>query len=290
MIDTVDSPYIHTATSENFNQVVIENSHKGPVLVNFWSKKAGPCLRQYPILDQIIHKYNGLLLLVNIDTETEILISKDYGIASVPTLKLYRDGEVHETCHGYQSESEIVKTIEQYIVRDSDKIIVQAIQLYANGGIKDAYELITNGIIGDPENPRLPLAICKLLKHEKRYDEAISLLESLPPNIKDYYEIKPFHSLVSFLVQMDESKNIDSLLNQLKSSPDNLEVKKQLSIHYVISQQYDQALVTISEIMHAQQNYNNSYPKKAMLDLFTMLGENHPLVGQYRSSLRRYTH
>ena len=104
MIDTVDSPYIHTATSDNFNQVVIENSHKGPVLVNFCSKKAGPCLRQYPILDKIIHKYNGLLLLVNIDTETEISITKDYGIASVPTLKLYRDGEVHETCHGYQSD------------------------------------------------------------------------------------------------------------------------------------------------------------------------------------------
>lgn len=85
MIDSLSSPYIHTATSNNFNSMVLENSHKGPVLVNFWSKNAGPCLRQYPLLDQIIHHYDGRVLLINIDSETEVIITKQYGITSVPT-------------------------------------------------------------------------------------------------------------------------------------------------------------------------------------------------------------
>ena len=83
MIETVNSPYIHTATSDNFKALVLDNSDKGPVLVNFWSRKAGPCLRLYPILDKLVHYYKGRLLLVNIDIESEFVVTKEYGIASV---------------------------------------------------------------------------------------------------------------------------------------------------------------------------------------------------------------
>ena len=69
MVDSIESPYIHAANAENFQPLVIENSKRGPVLVNFWSKKAGPCLRQYPLLDKLVHDYKGRLLLINIDTE-----------------------------------------------------------------------------------------------------------------------------------------------------------------------------------------------------------------------------
>ena len=72
MIDSIDSPYIIAATSNNFKPLVIENSKQGPVLVNFWSQKAGPSLRQYPVLDQIVHHYDGRLLLINVDADTEI--------------------------------------------------------------------------------------------------------------------------------------------------------------------------------------------------------------------------
>ena len=54
MVDSINSPYIHAANADNFQPLVIENSQRGPVLVNFWSKKAGPSLRQYPLLDKLV--------------------------------------------------------------------------------------------------------------------------------------------------------------------------------------------------------------------------------------------
>jgi putative thioredoxin len=86
MIETVQSPYILEGATENFTSLVLENSHSGPVLINFRSRKAGPSLRQYPILDILIHDYGGRLLLVNVDTEKEFVFTKEYGIASMPTL------------------------------------------------------------------------------------------------------------------------------------------------------------------------------------------------------------
>jgi thioredoxin-like negative regulator of GroEL len=80
MIETVQSTYIQEGTTENFKSLVLENSHSGAVLVNFWSRKAGPSLRQSPVMDKVFHDHGGRLLLVNADTEKEFFYTKEYRI------------------------------------------------------------------------------------------------------------------------------------------------------------------------------------------------------------------
>ena len=290
MIETIDSPYIHAATADNFQSLVLENSSKGPVLVNFWSKKAGPCLRQYPILDKIIHHYGGRILLVNIDTEKEVIITKQYGITSVPTLKLFRDEQVVETWHGYQSEENLLKVLDNYVARESDQELARAVQTYAEGKTTEAYEMIANAIVNDPVNPRLPLAMCKLLKHEERYEEALKVINALPDALRNNAEITQFHDLLNFYVDIDPTKNIAELNALLETSPQDWAIKQQLIAHFVIRQQYDQALEQLVNIMDTEPGYSDNYAQKAMLQVFNLLGSKHPLVAKYRPALRRYTH
>ena len=176
MIDAINSPYIHAANSENFSALVLDNSDKGPVLVNFWSRKAGPSLRQYPILDKLIHHYGGRLLLVNVDTEEEFIFTKEYAVTSVPMLKLFRHGQVVETWRGYQAETDLRKVLDLYVARDSDQVLAEVVRRYTEGHTSEAYATLTKAIIDDPVNPRLPIAMCKLLKHEQRYAEALKLI------------------------------------------------------------------------------------------------------------------
>jgi putative thioredoxin len=290
MIETIDSPYIHAANADNFQSLVLDNSSRGPVLVNFWSKKAGPSLRQYPILDKIIHHYGGRILLVNIDTEKEIILTKNYGITSVPTLKLFRDEQVVETWHGYQSEEDLLKVLDNYIARESDEELARAIQIYTEGRTTEAYEMIANAIVNDPVNPRLPLAMCKLLKHEERYEEALKVINALPAPIRNNAEITRFHDLLSFYIDIEPSRNIAELNALLEASPQDWAIKQQLIAHYVIQQQFEQALEQLVNIMETEPGYADNYAQKAMLRLFNLLGPGHPLVATYRPALRRYTH
>jgi putative thioredoxin len=290
MIETIDSPYIHAANADNFQSLVLDNSSRGPVLVNFWSKKAGPSLRQYPILDKIIHHYGGRILLVNIDTEKEIILTKNYGITSVPTLKLFRDEQVVETWHGYQSEEDLLKVLDNYIARESDEELARAIQIYTEGRTTEAYEMIANAIVNDPVNPRLPLAMCKLLKHEERYEEALKVINALPAPIRNNPEITRFHDLLSFYIDIEPSRNIAELNALLEASPQDWAIKQQLIAHYVIQQQFEQALEQLANIMETEPGYSDNYAQKAMLRLFNLLGPGHPLVATYRPALRRYTH
>ncbi len=290
MINTIDSPYIHAATSDNFKLMVLDNSKAGPVLVNFWSRKAGPSLRQYPVLDKIIHHYNRRLLLVNIDTENEFIVTREYGITSVPVLKLFRDGQVVKSWHGYQSEDDLRKRLDLYVTRDSDQVLANAIRHYAQGEQSEAYLMITNAIMEDPVNPRLPLALCKLLKHEKRYEEALTLINSLPVDLRGNPEIAQQKAILEFFVEADLTQNIDALIKRVANVPADLKAKQQLAVHYVIQQQYEPALQQLADIMESDPAYNDNYARKAMLKLFDILGAENALVTQYRPLLKRYTY
>ncbi len=286
--DSLDSPYIHSAGADNFTALVLENSHAGPVLVNFWSEKAGPCLRQYPILDKLVYHYGGRLLLVNINADTEVNITREYGIASVPTLKLFRHGEIVETRHGFQSEADLQKMLDQYVAQESDKALAQAIEQYARGQHTRAYEMITEAIIADPVNPRLPLALCKLLKHEGRHQEALALIDKLPVDIAANRDIVFLQNQLEFSAITTGIDNTETLQQQVENNPTDPELKKQLSAYYVEQQNYEQALSTLVDIMEQDQNFDEEYARKAMLRIFILLGDEHPLINEYRPQLRRY--
>jgi putative thioredoxin len=260
------------------------------VLVNYWSRKAGPCLRQYPILDKLIHHFGGRLLLVNVDTENEFVFTKEYGIASVPTLKVFRFGKVMETLHGYQSEADLKKVLDLYVARESDKILAEAIQRYTQGDASGAYEMIADAIVKDPVNPRLPVAMCKLLKHEERFDDAMQLIEALPRDIRKYGEIVQLHALLSFHIDVKDIRDADALVARIDSLPDDMAAAKQLAAYYVIQQRYEDALQQLASMMGQDKTYADNYTQKAMLKVFALLGPDHPLIAQYRPTFKRYAH
>ncbi len=290
MIDSINSPYIHAANVENFQSLVMENSKRGPVLVNFWSKKAGPSLRQYPLLDKLVHNYKGRLLLINIDADSELKITREVGITSVPTLKLYRDSEIVESRHGYQSEQDLVGLVDQYIARDSDKIIALAIQEYAEGNQSNAYEMITQGILDDPDNPRLPLAIGKLLKYERRFNEAQALFASLPENIINNRDIIRFRQELNFFTIANDITDLDALLAQSDNIDDDLTAMQQRAAFFIANQDYEKGFQQLLNIIDKDKHFDNDFARQSMLTLIDWLDVEHPLVKQYKPALRRYTH
>ncbi|VAW96528.1 hypothetical protein MNBD_GAMMA22-1754 [hydrothermal vent metagenome] len=290
MIETIESELIHDANEKNFSELVIGNSNLGPVLANFWSRTAGPCLRQYPVLDKLVHNYQGRLLLVNIDTEKELVISKKFSVVSVPTLKLFRFGEVVNTFHGYQIESELKKIIDKLVVRNSDSKIERAMHEYTAGNLDKAYQILSDAIIEDQINPRLPLTVCKLLKHQKRDIEAFNLLESLPTELKNDAEIQQLHIQLFFSSILASVDDIKVFHDEFKNNKDNLLMIKQMVAYFVVDKKYEQALLLIEKIIKLEFNYDNNFARSAMLHIFTLLGEDHNVIKKFRPLLLKYTH
>ena len=98
-----------TLTKENFQAEVLQSDI--PVLVDFWATWCGPCMALAPTLEEIAAEYEGKVKIgkVNVDEEEEL--AQLFRIFSIPTLKLFRNGQHARTVIGLRSKEEIVSLI-----------------------------------------------------------------------------------------------------------------------------------------------------------------------------------
>ena len=95
-------------SNENFNKEVL-NSEK-PVLVDFWATWCGPCKMIAPIISEISEFNNKVKVgKVNVDEEKELAIK--YGISSIPTLVIFKDGKIAKTLIGFRPKEEIKEVL-----------------------------------------------------------------------------------------------------------------------------------------------------------------------------------
>ena len=94
-----------TLNNNNFRQEVLESSI--PVLVDFWAAWCGPCRMLAPIIDEVAKEYEGKVKVgkVNVDEEQELAVR--YGIASIPTVILFKNGAIANKTIGFGSKAQI---------------------------------------------------------------------------------------------------------------------------------------------------------------------------------------
>ncbi len=98
---------------DSFDQEVLNSST--PVLVDFWAPWCGPCKMVAPVLEEIASDYEGRLKVVKVNVDDNPDLASQQGIMSIPTLKLYREGDEVQSFVGAQSKDSLVGQIEELV-------------------------------------------------------------------------------------------------------------------------------------------------------------------------------
>ncbi|MFA6184309.1 MAG: thioredoxin [Parcubacteria group bacterium] len=97
-------------TDQNFDQEVLKSDK--PVLVDFWASWCGPCQMMAPIIENLAEEMDGKARVGKINVDENGLMASNYGIMSIPALKIFKNGKVTKEFVGIQSQENLKKALE----------------------------------------------------------------------------------------------------------------------------------------------------------------------------------
>jgi putative thioredoxin len=280
-----DSPYIHTVTSDTFQKQVIEASKTVPVLVDFWADWCGPCHMQMPVLVKLVGEYAGKFLLAKVNTDTERQLAQEHGIRSLPTMRLYRNGQVVEEILGAQTESTLRALLDPYIERDSDKLRLEALDAHRQGRTEEALAMLRTAQEDDPENYRVQFSLIRLYLDAGRLGEAESLLDALPWAVQEEADARKLRALLNFARVAEEAAPLAELEQQCKNQPGDSQTRYRLAARYVLADRLQEAMDELLHIIRNDRSFGDDAARKGLLAVFELLGEEDELVTSYRRKL-----
>ncbi|QJB45302.1 thioredoxin [Dolichospermum flos-aquae CCAP 1403/13F] len=100
-------------TDSTFEQEVLKS--EVPVLVDFWAPWCGPCRMVAPVVEEIAEQYEGQIKVVKVNTDENPNIASQYGIRSIPTLMIFKDGDKVDMVVGAVPKTTLATTLEKYL-------------------------------------------------------------------------------------------------------------------------------------------------------------------------------
>mgnify|MGYP002084828931 FL=1 len=107
------SQHIHHVTDANFDAEVLQSAT--PVLVDYWAEWCGPCKMIAPVLDEVANEYGDKLKVVKLNIDENQSTPPKYGIRGIPTLMLFKNGDIAATKVGALSKSQLTAFIDSHI-------------------------------------------------------------------------------------------------------------------------------------------------------------------------------
>ena len=107
------SEQVHEFTDENFEQEVLQSDQ--PVLVDFWAEWCMPCKMLAPTIDEVASSFSGKAKVGKLDTDANRNVSMKYGISAIPTVLLFKDGEIAKKFVGITNKNDLEAAINEAI-------------------------------------------------------------------------------------------------------------------------------------------------------------------------------
>jgi putative thioredoxin len=205
------------------------------------------------------------------------------GITSVPTVKFFLKGQVVHTIHGAEPDSTFHEILGRFLASDQDAERMAALAAHHRGETGVAIEQLARIAVDRPEDLAVATDLAKLLTLAGRPGEALDLLAALPPAARQTPGIAP---LLAHLELIDAAQNgPEEAEAMVTADPANREARLALAARALFDEAPETALEHLLELARTAPDFREDMGRRAMLALFGLLGNEHPLTRQYRAAL-----
>ncbi|MGD2053067.1 MAG: tetratricopeptide repeat protein [Gammaproteobacteria bacterium] len=273
--------YIFELSQDSFNSSVIFNSHKLPVIVEFMQMWSEPCNMLSDALSDKAKEFAGQFIFARVDVDEQQELRRTYSVENVPTLKVFKDGEVVRTEEGLLNEQELLLLLKNCgIFHESDEMREQARDKHMAGETIEAINILTRAIQKDPKNTRVAMDMVQVLIDINEPDQASTLFDKLPEKDKSGAAGRSLAGQLTFRKLAANTAGKDILLQRIASDPDDYDAHFDLSICLVAEHDYKQAMDHLFAILQKDPEYKQGAAREMIISMINMLAPNEPVLAQ----------
>ncbi len=275
------------AGAEQFEQLVVQNSLHKPVLVDFWAQWCAPCKVLMPVLEKITASYGGELLLAKVDCDAEQEIVARLGVQSLPTVVLFKDGKPVDGFTGAQSEADIRALLAKHVTEPAEVVedpVETAQQLFDTGEYAQAEAMLKELLSDEAKEPAALVLYARCLAERGALEDAEAVIHAVSDD-EQKHAVAAVRAQLTFLKQSAELPDMAELKTRLAKDANDDEAVLQLSIQQLARQNYEPALESLLQLFVRNRDFADGAAHKTLLQVFELLGTEHPLVTAYRRRL-----
>ena len=269
---------------EEFEAKVIEPSSRVPVVIDFWAPWCEPCKTIKPLLEKLAEEYAGRFLLAKVDSDQNPELAQNFGVRSIPSVKVLFQGQLVDEFNGALPEGQIRAFLDRIALpATGGNLREEAAALVAEGRLDEALSRLSEASREQPADEAVRLDAIDVLLQLGRSDEAGQLLAS------EYtLEAERANALRARLALAAGAADTGELETKLATNPADHATRLDLARAYAGQNRFREALENALEVVTRDRFFDEGAGRKALLQIFEALAGSEQyddLVREFRRKL-----
>jgi putative thioredoxin len=277
------SPVVFDVTQANFQNEVLDASFDQPVLVDFWATWCEPCKTLGPLIEKVVAEYNGAVRLAKVDCDTEQQLAAMFGVRSIPTVVLVREGQLVDGFTGALPESQLREFLARHAQPGEALPVDDAAE--AAPAVAETPEQtiarIQQAIAHEPDKAELKLDLALAQMRVGNVESARSELDKLPASLESDDRAKRLRGQLELADALAGAPAAAELEQRIANDPADLAARDLLGLRLLLDGDAERGLEHLLGVLKVDRHWNDGQAKKHLVTAFSVL-DDAELVGAYR--------